>query len=327
MSSRILAQPPRPARSFHHQNIDFHVYDTPEAMGRASAIHLAESQLELLEGQESVSFLLMAAPSAFPFYAAYIDLVKATVPLQQALARTHFFHFDEYALPPNHPASFGYLLRKRFFSPLEKWVQPRNLHFLKVDGGTPEESCKEYARAVLDAGPDLQLKGVGENGHWGFHEPGIPLDAEPAYMRVSLSQENAAQQLRDHPDLFQSPDDVPLQAYTANVPLLLRTRHLIEDNVPQATKAFALLAAYANEVIDPIVPTSALKLHPHAIVRTTSDASWALEEYRAHGYVANDSLDQIALTLAGGPASPVEEVRARITRVLDVMKVATGQCS
>ena len=70
MSEFPAEKSPRPLRTFRHQNIDFHVYETPEAMGAASAFDLAERQLELAQHQDTVGFLIMAAPSAYPFYRA-----------------------------------------------------------------------------------------------------------------------------------------------------------------------------------------------------------------------------------------------------------------
>lgn len=313
---------PRPLRSFRHQNIDFHVYETPEDMGTASAIHLADRQVELAQRQETVGFLIMAAPSGYPFYAAYAALAEASNALQAALSRTHFFDFDEYPLPPSSPASFSYLLRKRFFSHLRNWLPPENVHLLNPDCDDPEAHCREYARAVLDAGPDFQLKGMGENGHWGFHEPGIPLDGVPTYMRVALSEENVVQQLRDHPDLFRDPDEVPREAYTANVPLFLHTQCLIEDNVPQASKAFALLAAYGSDVVHPALPSSALKRHAGAVVRTTPEASWALEEYISRDCISKQSLDRMLLALTAGSVAGPARDRERVTPVLRDMEIA-----
>jgi glucosamine-6-phosphate deaminase len=158
---------------------------------------------------------------------------------------------------------------------------------------------------VLGSGPDLQLKGVGENGHWGFHEPGVPLDGEPAYIAVALSEENTAQQLRDHPSLFRTSKEVPRTAYTANVPLFLRTRVAIEDNIPQASKAFALVAAYGTDVVHAAVPSSALKRHSRATVRTTTAVAWALEEYIQSEEVTEVMLRALAMRLGLDCTAPL----------------------
>lgn len=322
MIADALPHPPAPLRSFTRERIQFHVYDRPEEMGAASAAELAREQIRLMETQERIGFLLMAAPSAFPFYRAYLHLAKESAALRDALARTHFFQFDDYPLPSSHPASFRHLLETHFYSKLRSSCPGVTVHPLNVDRANPDELCRSYTQTVLDFGPDLQLKGVGENGHWGFHEPGIPLDGPPAYMRVDTSEENVAQQLRDHPALFRTAGDVPRAAYTANVPLFLRTRVCIEDNVPQASKALALLAAYGNGIVDAAVPTSALKRHAHATVRTTTAAAWALERYAETGIVSRDDLARLAESLGRPDAA---ECRSYIIGVLEAMKITVDR--
>ncbi len=315
-----LGPPAPPLRSFTHHGIEFHVYERPADMGAASARALAQRQLELARAQARIGFLIMAAPSAFAFYESYGGLAARSKPLRDAIARTDFFQFDEYPLPASHPASFRYLLETHFFSKLRAVCAQVEFHPLAVDAAGPEEACQRYTDRVLDSGPDLQLKGVGENGHWGFHEPGVPLDQAPAFIAVKLSEENAAQQLRDHPRLFLQPSDVPREAYTANVALFLRTRVCIEDNVPQASKAFALLAAYGSGVVDAAVPSSALKRHPAATVRTTAAAAWALEDYRARGIVTPEAVQRMAGSLGTDAPGPKDLVE-RLTSVLRKMEL------
>ena len=223
-------------------------------------------------------------------------------------------------MPASHPTSFRYLLETHFFSKLRAVCSPVSFHPLDVDAPRPAEVCRRYTESVLNAGPDLQLKGIGENGHWGFHEPDVPLEGPPAYITVKLSPENAAQQLRDHPQLFRAAGDVPREAYTANVPLFLRTRVCIEDNVPQASKAFALLAAYGSDAVDAAVPSSALKWHAAATVRTTAAAVWALEEYIARGVVSHAALRHMGSSLDAGGQDPAVRI-VQLSGVLQKMGI------
>lgn len=304
---------PAPLREFERHGVRFFVYATADEMGVASAHRLAGEQIRLAKSQDRVGFLIMAAPSAFPFYKAYLGIAAESAALRSALSRTHFFQFDDYPLPANHPATFRYLLDTHLFSMLRRLAPGVTTHPLNVDSPDATRVCREYAARVLETGPDLQLKGVGENGHWGFHEPGIPLEGEPAYVRVETSEENVAQQLRDHPALFRVAADVPREAYTANVPLFLRTRGCIEDNVPQPSKAFALLAGYGSARIDAAVPTSALKRHPDATVRTTAAAAWALLKYADTGFIDSDDVSRLSSSMGG-------EV-SYVSRVLDRMDI------
>ncbi len=300
------------------------VYANEGDMGLASALSLASRQRQLVAKNGTTSIMMMAAPSAFPFYAAYIRLVESSPELAAAVHKTHFFQFDDYPLPLHNAASFRYLLCKHFFFPMAPHYDADKVHFLQADAPDPERTCAEYGDLILAHGPDLQLKGTGENGHWGFHEPGVPLDAEPGFHRVKLSRENLTQQMRDHPALFPSAKDVPSEAFTANVSLFMRTRVLIEDNVPQGSKAFALLAAYGSDSIDPAVPSSALKRHTYAIVRATSASAWALLQYREKGVVSSAMLDQLAASVFRGRMATPKQIRNSMRDVLRTMDIAVA---
>ncbi|HAK95412.1 MAG TPA: hypothetical protein DCM87_10500 [Planctomycetes bacterium] len=317
----IESAAPEPVAELRVGALPILVYRSAEDMGLATALGIAAEQTRLVETHGRTSLMLMAAPSAFPFYRAYISLARESPELRRALQRTHFFQFDDYALPADHPASFRFLLARHFFAPLGEWTDPDAIHLLPADGADPDAAARDYGRLVIEHGPDLQVKGVGENGHWGYHEPGIPLDGEPAFIKVRLSAANAVQQMRDHPGLFATPDAVPRDAYTANVPLFLRTRVLIEDNVPQPSKALALLAAYGSDRVDSCVPSSALKRHGRAAVRTTDTAAWALREYRDRGFVSAGAIERLAEIVRNtdlGGATPAEHV----ARILDAMDIA-----
>lgn len=292
-----------------------HIYDTLEAMGLASANALGNKIIALATEQETVGFLIMAAPSAYGFYDAFLSMTAESASLQEVLKRTHFYQFDDYPLPADHPASFRYLLNDSFFCRLRSWCPDENIYPLNVESEDPDAVCAAYTEAVLKSGLDVQLKGVGENGHWGFHEPFVPLEGDPAYISVDLSEENVQQQLRDHPTLFRREDEVPRVAYTANVSLFMKTKHLLEDNIPQASKGFALVAGYGNDTVHEAVPTSALKQHDHAVVRTTQAAAQELLEFRKHDRVTRESFERMEAALGGGAMG------AYMRKVFDCMHI------
>ena len=313
---------PEPVAELDAGNAHLCVYATEEQMGLASALSLAAQQCRLVAEKGETSLMIMAAPSAFAFYRAYVGLAQASHHLQHAIRNTHFFQFDDYALPIHHPASFRFLLCKHLFTPLATWTDAAKVHLFEADAPDVEAACVRYRDLLLACGPDLQLKGVGENGHWGFHEPGIPLDGSPDFIRVALSEENVVQQMRDHPQIFPTADSVPRHAYTANVALFMKARVLVEDNIPQASKAFALLAGYGSDTVDASVPTSAVKTHPCAVIRTTSAAAWALLDYRQRGIVTRSALDRMAALLAGDQADRRPAFLATIRAVLATMHLA-----
>ncbi|MGQ9562214.1 MAG: 6-phosphogluconolactonase [Thermogutta sp.] len=312
---------PPPVTVLQASGVTLAVYENADDMGLASAIHLAAEQARLIENQGKASFIIMAAPSAFAFYRAYVRLVESSSRLRKACRQTHFFQFDDYPLPVHHPASFRYLLLKHFFFPLAGYCDPAKVHLFAADAPDPDVAAQQYQGLLLEHGLDLQIMGIGENGHWGFHEPGIPLEETPRFMRVALTRENVDQQMRDHPLIFKSPEDVPRVAYTCNVAMFLTTRHIIDGNVPQASKAFALLAAFGSDVVHECVPASALKRFGRGIVRTTQAAAWALIQYQKEGVLTSDALTRLAESLCGPQSSDIGVIIDRICGVFDTMQI------
>ena len=103
-------------------------------------------------------------------------------------------------------------------------------------------------------------------------------------------------------------------------------RHLCENcaralHVPQASKAFALLAAYGTATVDAAVPSSALKTHHHGILRTTAAAAWALLEYHDRGVVTTAMLERLAQSVSLGGVAGQEAVRRHMRGVLEQMKL------
>ncbi len=294
IDAEFTAHAPKPVATVPAGNVEVAVYETADDMGLASAISIASEQCRLVRQNGETSLQLMAAPSAFPFYEAYIELARVSEQLQEAIGQTHFFQFDDYLLPAHHQASFRFLLTHYLFADLADWYDPKKVHFFQPDiGDDPVAASRQYTELLLEHGPDLMLKGQGEDGHWGFHQPGIPIDGDPEFITVTMNDMNISQQMRDHPELFRTRADVPKEAYTANVPLFMHTRVLIEDNVPQASKAYAMLASYGTDVVDACCPSSAVKEHPNAVARTTVDAAWALLEYREEGRLSKDAMQRL----------------------------------
>lgn len=318
---RFEFEAPSPVAVLEANGVTVAVYENADEMGLASAIHLAAEQCRLVETQGRASFIIMAAPSAFAFYRAYVGLAECCVRLQKACRQTHFFQFDDYPLPAHHPASFRYLLLKHFFIPLAVFCDPAKVHLFAADAPDPDAAARQYQELLLQHGLDLQIMGIGENGHWGFHEPGIPLEYTPRFMRVALTSENVDQQMRDHPKIFKSVEDVPRVAYTSNVAMFLTTRHVIDGNVPQASKAFALLAAFGSDVVHECVPASALKRFGRGIVRTTRAAAWALMDYQQNGLVSREALLRLAESLRGPQCSDLQAIISRMCQVFDTMQI------
>jgi glucosamine-6-phosphate deaminase len=170
-------------------------------------------------------------------------------------SRVVTFNLDEYlGLPAAHPRSFHHFMRENFFAHVN--VAPRNIHI--PDGtirGNYDQYCASYEEAIQKAGGiDLQLLGIGRNGHVGFNEPTSSIGSRTR-LKV-LSQETTD----DNSKFFAPGEESPRCAITMGIGTILEARKILL----LATGA-AKSAAVAKSIEGPItsaVSASALQLHP-----------------------------------------------------------------
>ncbi|MGV8955589.1 MAG: 6-phosphogluconolactonase, partial [Cypionkella sp.] len=103
--------------------------------------------------------------------AVYARLIAAYRAGQVSFSRTTSFNLDEYVgLPPDHAGSYWRYMRQHLFDHVD--INPTRAHLPHGDAADPEAEAARYEAAILAAGDiDLQLLGLGSNGHIGFNEP------------------------------------------------------------------------------------------------------------------------------------------------------------
>lgn len=185
---------------------------------------------------------------------AYTRLVARRPPVDEL----HVVLLDEYAgLGEDHPASFRRQIRTVLTDPLG--LPPERLHSLDGLDPDPDAACRRFERTLAGlGGVDLQLLGIGRNGHIAFNEPGSALDSRtrPITLTASTRAANAT--------AFPSVDDVPARALTQGIGTILEARRLVLLATGPA-KADAVALAIDGPVGD-AVPASALQRHPDVIV-------------------------------------------------------------
>jgi glucosamine-6-phosphate deaminase len=132
------------------------------------------------------------------------------------------FNLDEYlGLPADHPSSFRAFMQEHLFDGLD--LDPARCFFPECPGGPKESAAvaKEYEAAIADAGGiDLQLLGIGRNGHVAFNEPGSARDSRTRSVELSESTRRA-----NAPD-FPEGESVPRAALTMGIATILEARRL-----------------------------------------------------------------------------------------------------
>lgn len=167
-------------------------------------------------------------------------------------------NLDEYVgLTGDHPQSYRYFMQTNFFDHIN--IKHGNTYVPNGISKDPVAECREYdARIERLGGIDLQLLGIGVDGHIGFNEPGdcFVKETHVADLHESTIKANAR--------FFRSEDEVPKQAISMGMVSIMQAKKiLLIANGP--AKKDILLRAF-NGPITPEIPASILQLHPDLTV-------------------------------------------------------------
>ncbi len=270
-------------------------------MGEVTARHVIQRLKENAREARPGVFWTMAAPSAFAFYGSLIRHAAEDAALAAILKRIHYFQFDDYPFKRGSAAfaaTFRQLLAERFFGPLAAVCGPLDhIHALELCGDAADAQVADaYLADLLKLRSEgaflLQLKGIGMDGHWGFHGAETPLEAAPAIVQVEIGDANGHQQMKEWPQLFPDRGSLPKKAFTCNVSAFLLAHEII-DNVPQAAKEYSVLASYGTEQVLGEVPSSAIKKHPKATAYLAYPAARALLEFKEMGHLSRETWQRL----------------------------------
>ena len=189
---------------------------------------------------------------------AYRQLVRWHREGGLSFSRVRSVNLDEYrGLSPDHSQSYRYFMQTNLFDHVD--ILSENTHVPNGLSDDPEAECARYDALIAAlGGTDLQLLGLGHNGHIGFNEPG-PSFVLPTHL-VDLTESTVNANSR----LFASKDEVPRQAITLGIRGIMRAKRVLVA-VSGADKADAVAGSFAGPVT-PEVPASILQLHPDVVL-------------------------------------------------------------
>ncbi|MDE6281335.1 MAG: glucosamine-6-phosphate deaminase [Oscillospiraceae bacterium] len=204
---------------------------------------------------------------------AYKELVEWYKQGDLSFAEVRSVNLDEYCgLAPDHDQSYRYFMQDNLFNHVDIEAESTN-----VPSGLAEDpaaECLRYEWKVAELGyADLQLLGLGRNGHIGFNEP---CDHFPKQTHlVDLTESTIEANSR----FFASADDVPRQALTMGIGTIMKARKILIV-ASGADKADAVCRAF-NGPITPEMPASILQLHPDVTLVADEAALAKLKEANA----------------------------------------------
>lgn len=170
-------------------------------------------------------------------------------------SQVHTVNLDEYlGLAPTHDQSYRYFMQTNFFDHIN--VKPENTNVPNGLAADPEAECARYNQVIADLGGiDIQVLGMGHNGHIGFNEPEEAFELETHVVDLTDTTIDA------NARFFASRDDVPRQALTMGIKSIMQARHILVV-VSGTDKADIVKTAFFGPVT-PKVPASILQMHPN----------------------------------------------------------------
>jgi glucosamine-6-phosphate deaminase len=202
----------------------------------------------------------------------YVELVLAHQDQALDFSRATTFNLDEYVgLSPSHPASFHAFMEEHFLSRVN--VDRRRVHLPPTEGDDLPGLCEQFERDIRAAGGiDLQLLGIGRDGHLGFNEPTSSLASRTRIKTLTGLTRDA-----NRPAFGE--DEVPLHVVTMGIGTILEARQclLVADGPAKADA----VARMVEGPLTAMVPASALQLHPHTtvIIDEAAAAGLSLRDY------------------------------------------------
>lgn len=193
----------------------------------------------------------------------YKDMIEDHVKYGTSYANIKTLNLDEYVgVPKENKNSYHYFMKENLF----KYLDMNEDHHYIPDGMASdlEQACRQYDQLIDENQMDIQLLGIGQNGHIGFNEPGTPFEMKTHIVELTHSTRKA------NARFFNSIHEVPTHAITMGIASILQSREilLLASGYKKAEAMKKLIMGYVDEHF----PASALKMHEHVTVIADSEA-------------------------------------------------------
>ena len=177
------------------------------------------------------------------------------------------FNLDEYyPLSKSNSQSYHYFMQENLFSHIN--VKPENIHIPNGETTDCDKECDEYEKMIDEAGGiDLQILGIGQNGHIGFNEPDAKLNTRTHVTDLTESTIIANSRF------FDSVDEVPRKAITMGIATILKSKKIVL--LATGANKHSVVASLLQGDINTDVPASMLNVHPDVTLICDKDAYYS----------------------------------------------------
>ncbi|MED5051331.1 glucosamine-6-phosphate deaminase [Anoxybacillus rupiensis] len=206
----------------------------------------------------------------------YAALVEDYRNHQTTYRHVHTVNLDEYiGLDGDHPNSYRYYMNHHFFHFID--IPPSQTHIPNGLAKDVEAECQRYEGVIEGVGGiDLQIVGIGQNGHIGFNEPGTSFDSTTHVVRLAESTRKA------NARFFSSIEEVPTHAITMGIATIMKSKQilLLASGEEKAT----ILSQLLETEVTPAIPASILKTHDNVTIMADQKALALVSEEQRKVY-------------------------------------------
>lgn len=242
----------------------YKIFETVDEVSRYTAQRL----LDKIKAAPAAVLGLATGSTMEPVYAQLLQhMQQAAIDVSQLTT----FNLDEYiGLSADHPQSYNFYMYQHLFNHLN--LPAHNVHLPDGLASHIEEACQSYSAAIQAAGGlDLQLLGIGSNGHIGFNEPQTCFNSRTHVVELS------AQTRIDNGRFFADPSQTPSHAITMGILDIMEAKEIIL--VATGPNKTQIMAQLYDSAIDEALPASALKQHPNLTIVLDREAAALLPEH------------------------------------------------
>jgi glucosamine-6-phosphate deaminase len=239
------------------------VFKDERPLARTLAAHIAQSLAEKPD-------LVLGLPTGRTPIRLYHELGAMHAKGQIDFARATTFNLDEFlGIPSSHPGSYRSFMQEHLFSRVN--LSPERINIPNGAAADPAAECERYERAIAEAGGiDLQLLGIGTNGHIGFNEPARELAAmtHRVVLKASTRHSNAG--------LFGGDESqVPKEALSMGMATIMHARRIVL--MATGKSKARCIQRVVHGPITTKLPASFLQLHRHVELMLDESAASALD--------------------------------------------------
>lgn len=220
---------------------------------------------EIVENNPSATLGLATGSTPIGCYKLLADFCARK---KVSFANVKAVNLDEYVgLPATHNQSYAYFMRRNLFDHID--INLDNTAIPNGCAANVEEECSHYGDLLEKLPRDVQVLGLGSNGHIGFNEPNTPFDCPTHLVELTAST------VKDNSRLFDDPNEVPKKAITMGIAEIMQARKILLL-ASGANKAQAVYNLVKGEVTEKC-PASVLQRHPDCVVVVDKEAGRLLQ--------------------------------------------------